>query len=147
MHQLFSSKWGTALVLSAAVFMLSRCAAESSSGPQLAPLQPNRSSELAASMRHLDAELVAIRTRITDGDGDWTGAALTEYDFNALAHTDSSMFVEGYTAFALAFHKRVADFNVAPGPDTYAGVVSGCTSCHQKACPGPLERIAKRELP
>ena len=48
---------------------------------------------------------------------------------------------------AMAFEQRIADFNAHPDAASYSMVVSGCISCHQKACPGPLERIAKRELP
>ena len=127
---------------------LVRCGSSEScegAGPKLAPLQPNRSSELAEAMRQLDAELVSFREDHLAG-ADWDGKAFTEYDLNALAPTDSSMFVDGYKAFAMAFHAHIAAFNADPGADTYMGVVNGCTSCHQKACPGPLERIAKREL-
>lgn len=141
---------GAALLLMVALaFGLAQCGEGAScegGGPNLAPLQPNRSSELAEAMRQLDAELVSFREDHLAGDG-WEGKAFTEYDLNALAPTDSSMFVDGYKAFAMAFHAHVAAFNVNPGADTYMGVVNGCTSCHQKACPGPLERIAKRELP
>ena len=128
---------------------LVRCGSSEScegAGPKLAPLQPNRSSELAEAMRQLDAELVSFREDHLAGDP-WDGKAFTEYDLNALAPTDSSMFVDGYTAFAMAFHAHIAAFNADPDADTYMGVVNGCTSCHQKACPGPLDRIAKRELP
>ena len=45
------------------------------------------------------------------------------------------------------FSLQIADFNAHPNPDSYSLVVTGCISCHQKACPGPLERISKRELP
>ena len=133
------------LMLTAVV--LARCGTAPSSAPQLAPTQPNRTSPLAASMRYLDAELVGFRTRFLEGDGDWTGAAFTEVDLNNLAPTDSSMLVDGYQALAIAFEKRIADFNAHPNPDSYSSVVTGCISCHQKACPGPLERISKRELP
>lgn len=130
------------------VLVLAQCTpGEGQPHKKLAPVQPNHTSELAEAMRQLDAELVVFRDRFLEGDKSWSEAAFTEYDLNNLTPTDSSMFVEGYTAFALAFHKTVSDFNRAPGPDTYSGVVSGCESCHQKACPGPLERIAKRRLP
>jgi hypothetical protein len=137
-----------AMGLVTAVILMAQCGpTRGKAEPKLAPVQPNRTSELAEAMRQLDAELVVFRDRFLEGDKRWAEASFTEYDLNDLAPTDSSMFVEGYTAFAMAFHKRVSDFNRAPGPETYAGVVSGCESCHQKACPGPLERIAKRQLP
>lgn len=130
---------------------LARCGADAEScegrDSRLAPVQPNRSSALAEAMRQLDAELVEYRDVLLSDAPSLDGAAFTVYDLNDLEPTDSSMFVEGYTAFAMAFHQRIADFNASPGADTYVGVVNGCTSCHQKACPGPLERIAKRELP
>lgn len=130
------------------VLVLAQCTpGEGEPQKKLAPVQPNRTSELANAMRQLDAELVVFRDRFLEGDKRWSEAAFTEYDLNDLAPTDSSMFVDGYTAYAMAFHKRVSDFNRAPGPETYTGVVSGCESCHQQACPGPLERIAKRQLP
>ncbi len=134
--------------MAAFVAVWSQCGtAPSSSGPRLAPVQPNRTSPLAESMRQLDEELVDFRTRFLDVGGEWQGAAFTEYDLNDLAPTDSSMFVDGYQALAIAFEKRIADFNAHPSDDAYSMVVSGCISCHQKACPGPLERIAKRKLP
>lgn len=95
----------------------------------------------------LDGELVAMRERHLEGEDAWKDARLTVYDLNDLAPTDSTMFVDGYTAFAMAFHRHVEAFNAAPGEETYSGVVAGCMSCHQQACPGPLERIAKRQLP
>ena len=138
----------TAVCLTAAACVLAQCGhAPSSAGPRLAPTQPNRTSPLAESMRHLDAELVGFRTRFLEGDGEWAGATFTEFDLNDLAPTDSSLLVEGYKALAMAFEQRIADFNAHPDAASYSMVVSGCISCHQKACPGPLERIAKRELP
>lgn len=136
------------LLMTAIAIGLARCGGGEScegGGAKLAPLQPNQSSALAEAMRHLDQELVSFREDHMEGV-DWNGKAFTEYDLNALEPTDSSMFVEGYTAFAMAFHKQVAAFNAAPGADTYTGVVNGCASCHQRACPGPLDRIAKRAL-
>ena len=144
-----SGRFSALLLMLVMGFVLVRCGRSEScegAGPKLAPLQPNRSSELAEAMRQLDAELVSFREDHLAGDG-LDGKAFTEYDLNALAPTDSSMFVDGYKAFAMAFHAHISAFNANPGAETYMGVVNGCTSCHQKACPGPLERIAKRELP
>lgn len=112
---------------------------------KLAPLQPNRSSELAIAMRSMDGELVNLLARHAEAD-DWEGAALSELDLTQMMPTDSSMLVEGYTAFAIAFSKHVESFNAAPSADTYTDVVSGCLSCHMRACPGPIERINKRQL-
>ena len=112
---------------------------------KLAPLQPNRSSELAIAMRAMDGELVSLLARHAAAD-DWEGAVLSELDLTQMMPTDSSMLVEGYTAFAIAFSKHVEAFNAAPGADTYTDVVSGCLSCHMRACPGPIERINKRQL-
>lgn len=112
---------------------------------KLAPLQPNRSSELAMAMRAMDGELVSLLARHAAAD-DWEGASLSELDLTRMMPTDSSMLVEGYTAFAIAFSKHVEAFNAAPSADTYTNVVSGCLSCHMRACPGPIERINKRQL-
>jgi hypothetical protein len=145
---IFRSRHWTAVVMAAFVLVSSQCGnAPTSEGPRLAPTQPNRTSPLAESMRQLDAELVDFRTRFLDVGGEWDDAAFSVYDLNDLAPTDSSMFVDGYQALAIAFEKRIADFNAQPSGATYSLVVSGCISCHQKACPGPLERIAKRKLP
>jgi hypothetical protein len=130
------------------VALLSQCGqAPPAPTPRLAPLQPNRSSALAEAMREVDAELVQLRDAFLEEQADWAGAQLTAHDFNALMPTDSSMLVEGFQALAIAYQKRVLDFNAAPSADAYSAVVTGCVSCHQKACPGPLERIAKRVLP
>ena len=112
---------------------------------KLAPLQPNRSSELALAMRAMDGELVSLLARHAEAD-DWEGAVLSELDLTQMMPTDSSMLVEGYTALAIAFSKHVESFNADPGADTYTDVVSGCLSCHMRACPGPIERINKRQL-
>jgi hypothetical protein len=112
---------------------------------KLAPLQPNRSSELAIAMRAMDGELVSLLARHAEAD-DWEGASLSELDLTRMMPTDSSMLVEGYTALAIAFSKHVEAFNAAPSSDTYTDVVSGCLSCHMQACPGPIERINKRQL-
>ena len=112
---------------------------------KLAPLQPNRSSELAMAMRAMDGELVSLLARHAAAD-DWEGASLSELDLTRMMPTDSSMLVEGYTAFAIAFSKHVEAFNANPSADTYTNVVSGCLSCHMRACPGPIERINKRQL-
>ena len=112
---------------------------------KLAPLQPNSTSELAAAMRALDGELVELLSEYAGSD-DWKGASLSGYDLTQLMPTDSSMLVEGYTAFASAFGKHVEAFNAQPSADTYSEVVSGCLSCHMRACPGPIERINKRQL-
>ena len=112
---------------------------------KLAPLQPNRSSELAMAMRAMDGELVSLLARHAAADN-WEGASLSELDLTRMMPTDSSMLVEGYTAFAIAFSKHVEAFNANPSADTYTNVVSGCLSCHMRACPGPIERINKRQL-
>jgi len=41
---------------------------------------------------------------------------------------------------------KLEAFNAQPSADTYSEVVSGCLSCHMRACPGPIERINKRLL-
>lgn len=112
---------------------------------KLAPLQPNRTSELAAAMRALDGELVELLAQHA-GTDHWEGASLSVHDFTQLMPTDSSMLVEGYTAFAIAFGKHVEAFNAQPSADTYSDVVNGCLTCHMRACPGPIERITKRQL-
>ena len=112
---------------------------------KLAPLQPNRTSELAAAMRALDGELVELLAEHA-GTDEWEGASLSGYDLTQLMPTDSSMLVDGYTAFAIAFGKHVEAFNSQPSADTYSEVVNGCLSCHMRACPGPIERINKRQL-
>jgi len=112
---------------------------------KLAPLQPNQSSELAMAMRAMDSELVSLLARHA-ADDDWEGASLSELDLTHMMPTDSSMLVEGYTAFAIAFGKHVEAFNAQPSADTYSDVVNGCLTCHMRACPGPIERITKRQL-
>ena len=112
---------------------------------KLAPLQPNRTSELAAAMRTMDSELVGLLGRHA-ADDDWEGATLSKLDLTHMMPTDSSMLVEGYMAFDIAFGEHVEAFNAQPSADTYSEVVSGCLSCHMRACPGPIERINKRQL-
>lgn len=114
--------------------------------PRLAPAQPNPTSALAQSMRDLDAELLNIRARLLDGD-DLTGARFTEHRFTELEPTDSTMLVDGFQALSMAFERHVAEFNAAPDAEKYSAVVGGCEACHMRSCPGPLERIAKRQLP
>ena len=110
--------------------------------------QPNPifSSELALSMRDLDAELVSVRERLIAGE-DISDARFTEHKFLDLAPTDSSMLIEGFQALAMAFERHVAEFNAAPDAAKYETVVESCEACHMRSCPGPLERIAKRTLP
>jgi len=96
-------------------------------------------------MRAMDSELVSLLARHA-ADDDWEGASLSELDLTHMMPTDSSMLVEGYTAFAIAFGKHVEAFNAQPSADTYSEVVNGCLSCHMRACPGPIERINKRQL-
>ena len=141
---------GSGWLIAAAVLM-AQCAGgdascEQQSTPRLAPAQPNRTSELAESMRMLDAELLGVKTLVENRDPALQEAQFTDIDFTQLAPTDSSMLVEGFTAFSKAFAHHVAAFNAAPSAETYSAVVGGCEACHMKACPGPLERIAKRHL-
>ncbi len=96
-------------------------------------------------MRAMDGELVSLLARHADEDN-WDGAALTLLDLTRMMPTDSSMLVDGYRAYAMAFGKHIEAFNAAPSSDTYSDVVSGCLSCHMQACPGPIERINKRQL-
>jgi len=119
---------------------------EPASDPRLAPVQPNFSSELAISMRDLDAELVSIRERLIAGE-DISDARFTEHKFLELTPTDSSMLVEGFQTLTLEFERQGAEFNAAPDAAKYEAVVGGCEACHMRSCPGPLERIAKRTLP
>lgn len=140
------------LFLTACAVMLSFCSESGPTtpmdgGPRLAPIQPNRTSALAESMRELDAELLAAKALIEQGDAALEDFRFSQVDFTQLAPTDSSMLVDGFAAFSMAFAHHVAAFNAAPSSETYSAVVGGCEACHMKACPGPLERIAKRQLP
>ncbi|HBP45425.1 MAG TPA: hypothetical protein DD635_05950 [Flavobacteriales bacterium] len=135
------TKW--TIVALALVF--SHCGQQLDPQAKLAKMQPNVSSELAVAMRAMDGELVSLIARHARED-DWGGAALTQFDLTQLMPTDSSMLVDGYSAFSIAFSKQIDAFNAAPSADTYSGVVSGCLSCHMHACPGPLARINKRRL-
>ena len=139
-------RWVWASVLG--VVLLARCASSEAppSEPRLAPVQPNATSELAEAMRVMDAQLLSAKAMIEAGDAGLADFRFAEVDFTALAPTDSSMLVEGFTAYSRAFSTHLAEFNAAPSADTYSAVVGGCEACHMKACPGPLERIAKREL-
>jgi hypothetical protein len=112
---------------------------------KLAPIQPNKTSELALAMRTLDSELVNVLAALGE-DGSWDKAFLSALDLTELMPTDSSMLIPGYTAFAAAFGKHVKAFNERPSAEAYSAVVTGCLSCHQRACPGPIERINKRKL-
>jgi hypothetical protein len=114
--------------------------------PCLAPAQPNRTSELAQAMRDIDLELQSVLAVLSAGE-EATDFRLTEHDFSKLQPTDSTMLVVGFQALSIAFSSHVSNFNHTPSKETYMAVVGGCVSCHQKACPGPLERIAKRRLP
>jgi hypothetical protein len=111
---------------------------------KLAPIQPNKTSELALSMRNLDAELVLALEVLNSGKG-VESLTITDHDFLELNPTDSSMLVDGFQSLSMAFSAHVKAFNDRPGTDTYSAVVGGCISCHQRACPGPLERIEKRQ--
>ncbi len=134
------------LVCSVALMRCSGGAVETKKAdPRLAPVQPNYTSELAQSMRDLDAELLEIRELLEAGE-DVEGKRFTEYQFTALEPTDSSMLVEGFQALSMAFAHHVAEFNAAPAEETYSSVVGGCEACHMRSCPGPLQRIAKRYL-
>ena len=139
----------TSVVLLVSSVALMRCAGGNIENkqvdPRLAPVQPNYTSELAQSMRDLDAELLEIRELLEAGD-DVEGKRITEYQFTALQPTDSSMLVDGFQALSMAFAHHVAEFNAAPAAETYSAVVEGCEACHMRSCPGPLERIAKRYL-
>jgi hypothetical protein len=112
---------------------------------KLAPIQPNQTSELAQAMRTMDSELVDLLAQHAQTDN-WIGASLSPMDLTRLMPTDSSMLVQGYKAYALAFANHVGSFNENPSAETYSKVVIGCLSCHQQACPGPIERINKRKL-
>lgn len=138
----------TSLLFLVASVALMRCAGGNESkqaDPRLAPAQPNYTSELAQSMRDLDAELLEIQQLLEAGE-DVEGVRITEYQFTALEPTDSSMLVDGFQAFSMAFAHHVAEFNAAPAAETYSAVVRGCEACHMRSCPGPLDRIAKRYL-
>lgn len=137
--------WGF-LALSTACVQCGSGEDEAAPDPRLAPAQPNPTSALAQSMRDLDAELVEIRTRLMEGD-DLVGARLTEYRLTELEPTDSTMLVDGFQALSMAFERHVAEFNAAPDAEKYSAVVGGCEACHMRSCPGPLDRIAKRQLP
>lgn len=141
------SQIGAACSLLALALLLNRCGESTNADvPMLAPTQPNESSELAHAMRVLDAELVELKSTFGQNESAWDGATISSLDLNQLEPTDSSMLVEGYTAYAIAFSKQVEAFNLAPNAETYDGVVTGCLNCHQRACPGPLERISKRRI-
>ncbi len=133
--------WVIALVC----FGLSFCGDEGKQAAKLAPIQPNKTSELALAMRTLDSELVNLLAAHGE-DGSWKKASLSALDLTELMPTDSSMLISGYTAFAAAFGKHVEAFNERPSAEAYSAVVNGCLSCHQQACPGPIERINKRKL-
>lgn len=115
--------------------------------PKLAPNQPNGSSPLASAMVAMDAQLLqTLEAVMADPNHSWEGLRLMSPDFLALAPTTASMINAHFEAQAPIYHLAIEQFNAFPSAAHYNEVVASCTECHLGTCPGPLERIAKREM-
>ncbi len=117
----------TSLLFFVAAVALLRCAGgnieSKQAEPRLAPAQPNYTSELAQSMRDLDAELLEIQQLLEAGE-DVDGVRITEYQFTALEPTDSSMLVDGFSG---------PFYGVCPS----RGRIQCCSGCRDLFCSGP----------
>ncbi|MCH1587615.1 MAG: hypothetical protein L7S02_00295, partial [Flavobacteriales bacterium] len=84
---------------------------------------------------------------MSDSSHSWEGRRLMSHDFLALAPTAASMINAHFEAQAPIYHLAIEQFNASPSAKHYNEVVASCTQCHLGTCPGPLDRIAKREMP
>lgn len=127
--------------------ILAGCGNAWSPSPTLAPNQPNGSSPLASAMVAMDAQLLqTLDAVMADSSHSWEGRRLMSHDFLALAPTDASMLNGHFEAQAPIYHLAIEQFNASPSAKHYNEVVASCTQCHLGTCPGPLDRIAKREI-
>ena len=106
---------------------------------------PNRDpgvTELAAIMRYIYDSMKARRNDLIAGKPAKQLTALSDFSKISCAWpTDADTRSPIFDSFARANQLQIKHHEETPNIDTFNAVVSGCLSCHQQYCPGPIGAI------
>jgi len=109
------------------------------------PINPNGDSELAILMRELANWNDSCKAAIQSGRAIPAKPAKLNTLLTA-KKTDETIDINLYNSMASLYQGRVAAFEASTDEnriDLYNGMVTGCVSCHENFCGGPLVRINK----
>ena len=94
---------------------------------------------MALMMRDMFFKLNDIKSKIQSGQ-DISYEQLRFSIIHESEATDNSFLNNGLTLMSKAFEQKVIDFNNYPSVQNYTEIINNCISCHQRMCPGPLQR-------
>ena len=103
---------------------------------------PNGDSELAVLMRKMLAELQLIRKDVLAGRAP-RSVPLAHQRMLCVWPSEQEIRGPLFETFALAYQDTLNSFKNAGSPpkDAFNRAVSGCLSCHNNFCPGPIHLI------
>lgn len=111
----------------------------------LHPVNPNGDSELALLMRDMFDDVERMKRQIAEGKP-VSSSIDHEKILTAHATQPEKAASAEYKAFAVQYLSIIEALKDA-GPDKaeslYSSLVTGCMSCHQAMCPGPIVKIRK----
>lgn len=113
---------------------------------EVSPINPNGDSELALLMRKMYDDADAIKTLITNNEGNITQEYITELErIHTATPTDANVKTPEFEAYTKLMIEQAnnlfsSETNRAEG---FNNLVNRCVECHQSFCPGPIKKIKK----
>ncbi|GJM63771.1 hypothetical protein [Persicobacter diffluens] len=110
---------------------------------------PNGGSELAWLMRDLTDSLEIMRASLLQGKTVNFDLPI-DHLLSAVPTEEGKTDDPHYQEMAKEFQRYLKEQPIAitqEQKDYFDGLVNRCASCHQKLCPGPLQKINKLKLP
>jgi hypothetical protein len=109
-------------------------------------LNPNGDSEMALLMRAMESDLKAQRAALLEGTTPPPITANVE-DMLSATPSDESFLNSNFEGFVGVMKASFNAYTALEGNEgrieAYNNVVTGCVTCHQSYCPGPVKRLQK----
>ncbi|MGE0562168.1 MAG: hypothetical protein AB7O47_10150 [Flavobacteriales bacterium] len=113
---------------------------------EMSPINPNGDSELALLMRKMYDDADAIKTLITNNEGNITQEYINELErIHTATPTEANVKTPEFEAYTKLMIEQAnslfsSETNRAEG---FNSLVNRCVECHQSFCPGPIKKIRK----
>lgn len=123
--------------------------ASCSADVKVSPINPNGDSELALLMRKMYADADSIKKLITNNEGNITEEYIKELErIHTAIPTDKKVKTPEFEAYTKLMIEEANTLfsNETNKADGFNSLVNRCVECHQRFCPGPIDKIKKLNI-
>jgi len=123
----------------AVAFLMSYCGTRTEA-------EPEANLTLVAMMRIQEADVLALRQRIIDGDTLLAGIHL-KHDFLEGTPTSPDKNDRNFPELSAAFVEAFNELKTNPAKtEQFNLMIASCVDCHEQFCPGPIRQIKKLQI-